>query len=107
MVNFGCKSSAVTNKLLQQYCMVFYGYQNCALYNKDMERLYVTSRKALQVLWRLPYQTHSTLLPHISGIPPLDVYIAKNFLEHAQSGFNHCNILIRFVFQDTMYTENV
>ncbi len=26
-------------KLCQQYSMVFYGYQNCALYNKDIERL--------------------------------------------------------------------
>ncbi len=99
--------------------MVFYGYQNSALYNKDIERLYVTSRKALRVLWRLPYQTHSTLLPHMSGIPPLDVCIAKRVLKHVDTGFNHDNSLVRskrlerplvslvrFIFQNTMYTDS-
>ncbi len=51
--------------------MVFYGYQNCVLYNKDVDRVYVTSRKAQRILCRLPYQTHSALLLHITGIPPL------------------------------------
>ncbi len=51
------------------------------LYNKDIERLYVKIRKALRILWRLPYQTHSALLPHITGIPPLDVGIAKRFFK--------------------------
>ncbi len=40
MNDFRCTSSAVNNKLFQQYCMIFYSYQNCALYNKDIERLY-------------------------------------------------------------------
>ncbi len=72
----------MSNKLFQQYCMIFYGFQDCALFNKCIERLYVTSRKALRILWRLPYQTHSALLAHITGIPPLDVGIAKRFLKH-------------------------
>ncbi len=105
MADFGGTSSVVKNKLFQQYCMVFYGFQNYALYNKDIERLYVTSRKALRILQKLLYQTHSTLLPHITGIPPLDVGIAKRFLKHVHTGFNHNNSLVRFIFQNTMYTD--
>ncbi len=85
------------SKLFQQYCMVFYGFQNCALYNKDIERLYVTSRKAIWILCKLPYQTHSALLPYIIGIPPLDVGISKRFFKHVHTGFNHENSLVRFI----------
>ncbi len=92
MADFGCTSSVVKNKLFQQYCMVFY-----ALYNKDIERLYITSRKALRILWRLPYQTHSALLPHITRIPPLDVGIAKRFLKLVHTGYD--NSLVRFIFK--------
>ncbi len=95
MADFGCTSSVVKNKLFQQYCVVFYAFQNCALYNEDIERLYVTSRKVLRILWRLPYQTHSALLPHITGIPALDVGIAKRFLKHVHTGFNHDNSLVK------------
>ncbi len=41
MANFGCRSPVVKNKLFQQYIMVFYVYQNYALYNTDIERLFV------------------------------------------------------------------
>ncbi len=44
MADFGCTSSFVKNKIFEQYCMVIYGYQNCALYIKDIGRLYVTIR---------------------------------------------------------------
>ncbi len=57
-----------------------------------------------RVLWRLPYQTHSALLPHISGIPPLDVFLTKRVLKHVHTSLNHDNSLVRFVFQNTMYT---
>ncbi len=50
MADVGRTCSVVRNKLFQQYCMVFYGFQNCALCNKDIEILYVTSRKALRIL---------------------------------------------------------
>ncbi len=64
-------------------------------------------KKKKRVLWRLPYQTHhahSALLPYISGIPPLDVCLAKRFLKHVHTGFDH-NSLVRFVFQNSMYSD--
>ncbi len=106
MADCGCTSSVVKNKIFQQYCMVFYGFQNCASYDEDIERLYVTSSKVLRILWRLPYQTHSALLPHITGIPPLDVSIAKRFVKHVHLGFNHDNSLVIFIFQNTMDTDS-
>ncbi len=71
--------------------------------NKDIARLYVTSRKALRVIWRLPYQTHSVLLPYISGIPPLDICLGMRCLKHVHTGFNHDNSLAKFVFQNSIY----
>ncbi len=55
---------------------------------------------------RLAYQTHSVLLPHIIGIPPLDVGIAKRFLKHVHTCFNHDNSLFRFIFQNSMSTDS-
>ncbi len=51
MADFGCTSSVINNKIFQQYCMVFYCYQNCALYNKD----YMSQVE--KHLWRLPYHS--------------------------------------------------
>ncbi len=89
---------------LHVICCIAPGYNKDI--NKDIERLYVTSRKALRILWRLPYQTHSALLPHITGIPLLDVGIDKIFLKHVHTGFNHDNSLVRFILQITMYTDS-
>ncbi len=36
-------------------------------------------RQALRVLSTLPYQTHNALLPHITGIPPVNVCLAERF----------------------------
>lgn len=36
-------------------CIVCDHYQSYALYNKDIERLYIISRKALGIPWTLPY----------------------------------------------------
>ncbi len=46
------------------------------------------------------------MLPNITRIPPLHVGIAKRFLKHVHTGFNHDNILVRFLFQITMHTDS-
>ncbi len=106
MADFGCTSSVVKNKLFQQYCMVFYGFQNCALYNKDIDRLYVPSRKALWILWSLAFLTHSALLPHIIGIQLHDVGIRKKILKHVHTGFNHDSSLLLSGIWYLMFWKN-
>ncbi len=83
--------------------------QNCALYNKDIEILYITRRKALRILCKLPYQTQSVLLPHVTGIPPLDVGGAKRYFKYVHISFNHDNSLVRFLYHKTMhmYTDSI
>ncbi len=36
----------------------------------------------------------------------LDVELAKRVLKHLHIGFNHDNSLVRFIFQNTMYTDS-
>ncbi len=62
---------------------------------------YVTSR----ILWRLPNQTHSDLLTHITGIPPFDVYLSKRFLKHFHTSFSHDGSLVKFICLNAMHTD--
>ncbi len=100
----GCTSSVFNNELFQQYCMVFMaiGIVPCIL--RYWKIIYVTSRKALNSTLEITIShTRCALLPHI---PLLDAGIAKRYLNHVHTGFNHDNSLVRFVFQNTMYTDS-
>ena len=68
--DFGCTSSALKNTLFDKYCMSLYGSQNCMLYNRDISKLFISWRKAIRRIWRLPFRAHNRLLPLISYLVP-------------------------------------
>ena len=96
--DFGQVSSTVKNKLFRQYCCSFDGYQNCALHDKNMKTFYITWRKAIRRIWKLPYRAHSRLLPCISDMPSPDVILEKRLMKFVLTGINHENSVVNFMF---------
>ena len=58
----------------------FYECHSCAIYNAEIEDLYVAWRKALRKVWKLSYVTHCRLLPYITDLLLRDVIFRKRFL---------------------------
>ncbi len=52
-----CCYSVVTNKPFKQYCCFFHGAPLCSV-----EPLCVAWRKALKIIWNVPWQTHCRLI---------------------------------------------
>jgi hypothetical protein len=93
----------VKNVLFKQYCTSFYGYQNCALYDNDMELINIAMRKAIRRLWQLPYRTHCSLLSHISDLPPCDVIFQKRFMSHFMLGYHNNNSIVQNIFKGSLF----
>ncbi len=50
----------------------------CSCYDvRGMERLYIDWKKAIRQVWKLPYRTHNSILPHIRNSVPPDIMLHK------------------------------
>ena len=49
--------------LFQNYCCSWYGCQSWDLYGPDVDRMQIEWNKAVRRVLRIPYQTHTNLLP--------------------------------------------
>jgi len=64
-VKFSKVSSLVRGSLLQTYCCSWYGSQSWEIVSKNTHRLNVQWNKAVRRTLKIPYTTHTRLLPHI------------------------------------------
>ena len=72
MAQFGYAFSSIRFKLFQSYCMSFYGSQLWDYSSPKVDKVYTAWRKTVRLIWRLPYRTHSSLLPEICEISPFE-----------------------------------
>jgi len=89
--------SHVQYKLFHSYCTSFYGCQLWQLSNLYVEKCCVAWRKGLRRIWKLPYNTHCSLLPVISECLPIFDELCRRFLNFARSCIAHGCPLIRFI----------
>jgi hypothetical protein len=93
-----CVASEIKGSLFQQYCTSMYGVIFSQLYHRDVNKLYVTWRKAMRRIYKLPGRTHGNLLPIVTNILPADLQINLRFLKHMSLGLNHENSTVNFLF---------
>ena len=94
---FNKLDSFVRYSLFRSYCTSLYGCELWSLSNSSLESLCIAWRKSLRVIWRLPQQSHSYLLPLISQSLPMYDEICRRFLNFARACINHDSPLIRFI----------
>jgi len=88
--------SHVQYKLFHSYCTSFYGCELWQLYNLNFESFCVAWRKGLRLIWKLPHNTHCSLLPVVSQCLPIFDELCRRFLNFACSCVIHECPLIRF-----------
>ena len=103
LTDFGGANSMLKNMLFDKYCLSLYGSQHCMLSASGMNDLYISWRKAIRRIWRLPYRAHNRLLPLIADHMPLDVMLQNRFINYYLTGFHHDNEHIRFIFRTSLY----
>jgi hypothetical protein len=104
--DFRSVSSEVKNQLFKQYCYSLYGYQNCAFYSKQIEKLYVSIRKAQRRIWQLPNRCHNNLLAGITGMLPPDLFLYKRFTKFVINGLKHKNVTVNFIFNNCILSKS-
>ena len=100
---FNHVSSHVKDDLFCKYCTSYYGSNVSALYDKEIQELCVSQRKAIRRVWNLPWRAHSCLLPHISRCLPVDVNLSMRFMSFYISGYQSYNPVLNFIFNNAAY----
>jgi hypothetical protein len=75
----------VLYRLFKTYCMPLYGCQLLDLADPSTDRLFVTWRKCIRSILRLPYRTHSNLLPYICDDCSAHNQICSRFIKFFRS----------------------
>ena len=69
--------SHIRNNLFFKYCCSFYGSQLLHLSDGSMEAVYRAWRIGVLRVWKLPWTTHCSLLPHIAHVMPPHLWFAR------------------------------
>ena len=103
MADFGHIHAFAKCKLFKQYCCSFYGAPLWFLGSNRVTDLYVVWRKAVRVVWNIPYMTHTYVLPLLSECLPFDKAMEKRFVKFFQVCLQGKSPLLKTVAQLAMY----
>lgn len=97
---FSRVASSIQARLFQTYCSSFYGAVLEPL--QLLPRLHVAWRKALRVVWNLPYRTHCGILASLSkGLCEKHMFMSR-FAGFASNALNHNSDVISFVMRNSL-----
>ena len=91
LCNFKVCTYDVKLRLFNSYCTAFYGCPLWNLSDNRMSILYVAWRKSIRKILDLPYRTHCTLLPTISGLKPIECQLMCRFVKFISSSLRSNN----------------
>ncbi len=95
MANFSQSYFILKNKLFKQYCCSFYGAPLWSF--NDFEKISVAWRKALRVLWNVPWETHYRIIALLSESAPLSIQLKVHFLKCMCKALVHDNSTLKYV----------
>ena len=93
MADFKYTSSEIRNVLFHKYCTSFYGFQILPLFDNILNGLYRAWRVSIRRVWRIPWQTHYDMLPHLTDVMDPELWLSKRFIkfiEMAMKSDNYC-----------------
>uniref|UniRef100_A0A0P4VXS2 Reverse transcriptase domain-containing protein n=1 Tax=Scylla olivacea TaxID=85551 RepID=A0A0P4VXS2_SCYOL len=95
--------SHVRNTLFFKYCSSFYGSQLLNVCDGSMEAVYRAWRVAVRRVWKLPWTTHCSLLPHIANVMPPEMWFAKREIAFINQILTSDNMVIRTIGRMGVY----
>ena len=103
MADFGHIHSFIKCKLFKQYCCSFYGAPLWLLSGKCVSDLCVAWRKALRVIWKIPYMSHKIVVAQLSECMPLEMSLHKRFIKFFVSCLTSKNVVVKGIANMSMY----
>ena len=97
LANYAHASSKLRNILFNKYCTSFYGSQILPIYDDSLADLFRSWRVAVRRVWRVPWHTHSSLLPHLAGVMAPNLWFDKRAVKFAMLGLNSSNYNVKTI----------
>ena len=94
---FGKLDFSVKLNLLYSFCSSFYG---CELWNlrcDKLDRIYVSWRRALKNIWKLPMNTHTNIVYALCGRRTVETEIMLRTLHFSLRCINSDNNIVRYI----------
>ena len=95
--DFNNTTSYMRNHLFFKYCSSFYGSQFLPIYNDTMNEVIRAWRVAVRKVWRVPWNTHCVLLPHLADVMPPELSFAKRAISFTRSLIESSNETVRTI----------
>ena len=94
MSQFKLAPHSIKYKLLKSFCSS-YGFLLRDASGKSINKFYISWRKCVRQLYKLPYITHNNLLHLISKDQPMDVQLHPRIMKYVMSNLKSINSLAR------------
>ena len=104
-VKFSSVSSLQCGYLFQNYCCSWYGCQSWDLYGPDIDRMQIEWNKAVRRVLRIPYQTHTNLLPLLIKADTFLVQFRKRIAKFVNSFLVSENSYVSFIGELAKYNS--
>ena len=82
LADFAHCSSSTLSALFKTYCMNIYGSQIWAYSKYCPSKFYISWRKAIRRLWKIPYRTHNKFIHIINNCMPIDITLEKRCIKY-------------------------
>ena len=99
LADFKFASADLRNTLFGTYCTDMYGAQLLPLNDVSFNDLLRAWRVATRRVWRVPWLTHCSLLPHLAGVMSPELWLQKRTLNFINMGLDNDNINVKTVLR--------
>ena len=101
--DFRYAKSHFKNFLFHKYCSAFYGTQIYPLYDNTLQEVFKAWRMAVKRVWKVPWRTHSNMLPHLARVFPPELWFCKRSINFLNMAFSSDNKYVKTIINMGVY----
>jgi hypothetical protein len=105
-VTFKGLDSDILFELFSSYCCTYYGLMCCSLRSRNLDKLYVAWNKSVRRIFRLPYRTHTNILPAIIGKPHIHRACLVHFTNFSHKLLKSGNPILRSLAYKSFFLQS-
>ena len=84
--------------LIKTHCLSLYGGSLWSLSSPSIRLFQVTLNHILRKVWRLPHQSHTSIVHCVSQVPSINNILLKQYLSHLSSALSSPSPLVKSVY---------
>ena len=106
MADFSHCDSSTLSVLFNTYCMNIYGSQLWNYNNKFADSFYTAWRKAIRIIWKVPYRTHNSLVHRINKSNTINIILEKRCIKFIWSLINSPHSMFNQLVKYSLFNMN-